>query len=113
MFFKDRNLSNCQGLLLGQVANVFKLMCLSMFVRDSCGCVIILFLGLKHELTLLSDRNLSHFQELLLGQVANVFKLTFLPMFARDSCGCVIILFLGLKHELTLLSHDVVRARPS
>ena len=86
--------------------------CLS-FAINSCGCVISLFLGLKHELTLLSDRNLSNFQEPLVGQVPNVFKLMCLPMFAIDSCGCVIILFLGLKHELTLLSHDVVRARPS
>ena len=52
--FKYRNLSNVQRLLLGQVANVFKLMFLPVFAIDSCGCVIILFLGLKHELTLLS-----------------------------------------------------------
>ena len=50
----DRNLSNFQEPLLGQVANVFKLTFLPRFAIDSCGCVIIFFLGLKHELTLLS-----------------------------------------------------------
>ena len=48
------NLSNVQGRLLGQVANVLNTMFFLEFAINSCGCVIALFLGLRHGLTFLS-----------------------------------------------------------